>query len=396
MLDTAPDIARRSPLGKAAVTPAGETSLFSPGTAFAAVFVIWMAVSIIAGVTAFLAMGGQNFGDLSYVMQPMLRYYGVWFASSLLIYLVVLRFRGSAAKWAAGVGIHLLLLSALMLTLPFVVSPNNWPDMLYGQRAPGFHSLSVIVYSYCLIGAHVLRRYRAAERLKGQAARSELQTVALENQLNLARIDALKMQINPHFLFNAFNSVAALIEARRNDDAYEALGLLGDLLRTTMTHASDRFVSLDEELNFVRRYIAVEKLRFGDRLELVEEVADRSLLAEVEVPALLLQPIVENAVKHALSRSAETVRIEVSARSDGDRLIVSVLDNGPGFSGTNSTGIGLANVERRLGLLFDDRAELRCENAASGGAHVSIVLPLTTDAIENATAKSSAATAAPR
>ena len=70
-----------------------------------------------------------------------------------------------------------------MLALPFVVSPNNWPDMLYGQRAPGFHSLSVIVYSYCLVGAHVLRRYRAAEQLQSQAARSELQAVVLENQL---------------------------------------------------------------------------------------------------------------------------------------------------------------------------------------------------------------------
>ncbi len=394
MLDATPDIARRSPPDEAAVTPSGEASLFSPGTAFAAVFVIWMAVSLIAGVTAFLAMGGRGFGDLSYVMQPMLRYYGVWFVCSLLIYQVVLRFRGSAKKWAAGFGIHLLLLSGLTLTLPFVVSPNNWPDMLHGQRAPGFHSLSVIVYSYCLVGAFVLRRYRVAERLKGQAAYSELQAVVLENQLNLARIDALKMQINPHFLFNAFNSIAALIEARRNDDAYEALGLLGDLLRTAMTHASDRFVSLDDELTFVRRYIAVERLRFGDRLELVENVAESSLLAEV--PALLLQPIVENAIKHALARRTEAVRIEVSARSDGNRLVLSVLDNGPGFADTGSAGIGLVNVERRLRLLFQDNAELRCENDPSGGAHVSILLPLASDAAENAAPGIIPATDGPR
>jgi len=394
MLDAASDIARRPRPGETAVTPGAAASLLSPGTAFAAVFVIWMAVSLIAGITAFLAMRGQSFGDLSFVMQPMLRYYGVWFVCSLLIYQVVLRFRGSPGKRAAGFGIHLLLLSVLIVSLPFVVSPNNWPDMLHGQRAPGFHSLSVIVYSYCLVGAHVLRRYRVAEQLKSQAAHSELQAVVLENQLNLARIDALKMQINPHFLFNAFNSIAALIEARRNDDAYDALGLLGDLLRTAMTHASDRFVSLDNELTFVRRYIAVEKLRFGDRLELFENVAEGSLLAEV--PALLLQPIVENVIKHALSRRTEAVRIEVSARADGNRLVLSVVDNGPGFADTGSAGIGLANVRRRLALLFQDSAELRCENDPSGGAHVSILLPLASEALENAALGIGPATAAPR
>ena len=96
------DAARRSPPDDAAMASSAKASLFSPGTAFAAVFVLWMAISLIAGVTAFLAMGGQGLGDLSYVMQPMLRYYGVWFACSLLIYQVVLRFRGSPGNsWRA-------------------------------------------------------------------------------------------------------------------------------------------------------------------------------------------------------------------------------------------------------------------------------------------------------
>ena len=125
-------------------------------------------------------------------------------------------------------------------------------------------------------------------------------------------------------------------------------------------------------------------------------LADSGLPVEVEVPALLLQPIVENAVKHALSSRTETVRIEVSARSDGDRLVLSVLDNGPGFAETNSGGIGLANVERRLRLLFQGNAELRCENATSGGAQVSILLPLAGEALERVTSENKLSITAPR
>ncbi|MEM8817800.1 MAG: histidine kinase [Pseudomonadota bacterium] len=385
MLDTARDAPLSQPAGIAA-----RLSGLPSRSAFAGVFVLWAAVSLIAGMTAFLARGGQGFGDWTFVMQPMLRYYGVWFVCSLLIYQVARRYSGSPRKLMMGYGIHLLLLLTFTMTMPFVVSPNSWDNMLYGQRAPGFHSLSVIIYVYCLIGAYLLLRYRAAETLRSQAVAAELQAVSLENQLNLARIDALKMQINPHFLFNAFNSIAALIEARRNDDAYEALGLLGDLLRTAMTHASDRLVSVDDELAFVKRYIAVEQLRFGDRLELVVEVAPDCLVADV--PALLLQPLVENAVKHAVSSSPERVSVTVSVQRSGDTLLLSVLDNGPGFAVDEAAepGVGLANVRRRLQLLFPESAELRCENAADGGAHVTVSLPFCAAAFENATAFSSA------
>ncbi|MEO1245410.1 MAG: histidine kinase [Pseudomonadota bacterium] len=385
MLDTA----RAAPLSQPA-SLAARLSRLPLGSAFAAVFFLWAAISLIAAMTAFLARGGQGFADLSVVMQPMARYYGVWFVCSLLIYQVARRCSGSPRKLMLGYGIHLLLLLTFTVTMPFVVSPNNWSNMLYGQLAPGFHSLSVIIYVYCLIGAHLLLRYRAAETLRGQAVAAELQAVSLENQLNLARIDALKMQINPHFLFNAFNSIAALIEARRNDDAYEALGLLGDLLRTAITHASDRLVSVEDELAFVRRYIAVERLRFGERLELSEDIAPECLVAEV--PALLLQPLVENAVKHAVSRSPEPVLVEVSVQRSGDTLVLSILDNGPGFpgGGTAEPGVGLANVRRRLQLLFPESAELRCENAADGGAHVTVSLPFFAAAFENAAAFSSA------
>jgi LytS/YehU family sensor histidine kinase len=210
-----------------------------------------------------------------------------------------------------------------------------------------------------------------------EAREARLRSSLLENQLNLARMDALKMQVNPHFLFNALNSIAALIETDRNVEAYHTTELLGGLLRSALDQSSDRFLTLQQELEFVERYINVEKVRFGSRITF-RVTADEACRA-TQVPALILQPLIENSIKHAVNRSTAPVAIELYARQSGELLELRLTDNGPGLAADSTAGggYGLANIHKRLALAYHGAAQLRVENRRDGGVCATLVLPST-------------------
>ena len=215
--------------------------LMSNAKTLAALTLTWVIVAVIATTTAFIAVQGSEVSHWLRIFSSMLLYYSVWVFVSLLIYRIVDRCAGTPAKRALGVLLHLLLFTTVALSLPFLVHFNEWPLWLYGARAPGFHTLAVVVYVLNLVGALLIRFYRLSVTRGREAQEARLRSSLLENQLNLARMDALKMQINPHFLFNALNSIAALIETDRKPEAYHATELLGDLLRSALDQSSDRF-----------------------------------------------------------------------------------------------------------------------------------------------------------
>ncbi len=186
-------------------------------------------------------------------------------------------------------------------------------------------------------------------------AREQLQ---LRASLAEARMDALERQINPHFLFNALNTVRALI-ADEPAEARRAVTLLSGMLRQTLTTAHDATHALDAELALVETYLALEALRFGDRVQShVEASAEARALA---VPTLIVQTLVENAVKHGVARCREGGDVTVAATVAADRLTVTVTNPSPAASSApapDGTGTGLANARERLALLFGDRARL--------------------------------------
>jgi signal transduction histidine kinase len=203
--------------------------------------------------------------------------------------------------------------------------------------------------------------------------------LAAEGQAHRARLQALRYQLNPHFLFNTLNAVSTLIVEEENRDAERMVARLSDFLRLTLECDSDVEVPLADELDFARRYLDIEKIRFGDRLTVQEDVEPEALSARV--PPLLLQPLVENAVRHGIMPREEGGRLRIEARRVGDRLLLRVADDGPGppSDADTESGVGLSNTKARLQSLYGEEHRFTLQRADGGGCVVRVVLPFHTD-----------------
>ena len=189
-----------------------------------------------------------------------------------------------------------------------------------------------------------------------------------------ARLDALRFQLNPHFLFNTLNAISTLVLDDRRRDAAEMIARLADLLRATLEPKHGQIVSLEDELVLVRRYLDIERVRLGDRLRV--EIDAPPAVGRARVPCLLLQPIVENAVRYAVSDRADGGRILISAERQAQWLRITVDDDGVGDGAAgNGTGIGLANVRERLVQHYGARGGLATERSPIGGRRVRLDLP---------------------
>ncbi len=225
--------------------------------------------------------------------------------------------------------------------------------------------LQSVLENGIILASMVLVQYRREIKRREERER-ELRL--LNTQMELA---ALRAQINPHFLFNALNTVNALVGANP-EQARHVLEMLADLLRYTLESDKRDVVSLSEELDFVRKYLAIEQERFGKRLQTRIE-SDETLL-DAHIPPMLIQPLVENAVKHGVSPKAVggTVTVRVFKEADSTRLCVEVADDGVGMKavknihGGASTGIGLANTDARLQKLFGEESALYIESSEHG------------------------------
>ena len=204
----------------------------------------------------------------------------------------------------------------------------------------------------------------------------ELNVSRLEGELAQARLQALQAQLHPHFLFNAFNSIAALMH-RDVDAADRMLSRLGELLRHVLRRSSAQFVTLGEELEFIELYLEIERTRFRERLDVRVRVDDDARSAVV--PNLILQPLVENAIRHGIAPVAAGGVLEISALPDGDALDIEVRDSGRGLPrGWTPTkvGVGLTNVRGRLEHLYGPRHTFLIESPPAGGVRVHIRIPL--------------------
>jgi signal transduction histidine kinase len=220
-----------------------------------------------------------------------------------------------------------------------------------------------------LVGvAHALRFY---ERTQAREKRE----AELEARLAQARLEALRMQLNPHFLFNTLNSIASLVHEQ--PQAEEMIEALSDLLRLTLSAPGRQEITLFQELHFLERYLLIEQIRFGDRLR-VEKQIDVAAL-DALVPILILQPLVENAVKHGIESQIAPGLIRVTAEHAGETLRLQVEDNGRGLAPSSqdplTEGVGLSNTRSRLKELYGARASLDLKPGKAGGFSAEIHIP---------------------
>jgi two-component system, LytTR family, sensor kinase len=208
-----------------------------------------------------------------------------------------------------------------------------------------------------------------------EAREREAQQARLAAQLADAKLGALRMQLNPHFLFNSLNAIAVLVRDQNTRDASRMLELLGGVLRQVLHNEPRQHVTLDDELRFIERYLAIEQVRFSDRLR-VEWSIDAAL-RDALVPEFILQPLVENAVRHGVAKQSEAGTIHLSARADGADLVLSIQDDGPGYREDSAgSGVGLANTRARLETLFGTAGQLRIDRAERGGTIATLRFPL--------------------
>ncbi len=308
-------------------------------------------------------------------------WYG-WGLLSPLIFWLARRFPVEPRRLWRHVPIHLAAGAAVAL----VKLASDYPavEAFYCPK-PGlapfaeFYGIAVARYFhyYFLIYWAILGAYHAVNYYRQSSGRA-LSEAQLEARLAQAQLQVLKLQLDPHFLFNTLNGISTLIHADPRV-AERMMARLGDLLRLMLKNAGRQEVPLAQELEFLEAYLEIEQARFGPRMDVRLQVEPRARSARV--PFMLLQPLVENAVRHGVARRAGVGRIEVRAAVVEDSLRLQVIDNGPGLTREpperprGGHGIGLANTRDRLARLYGDEHQFAVRNGAEGGLHVQIEIP---------------------
>ena len=261
-------------------------------------------------------------------------------------------------------------LPAVYAPVHWLMFERAWPiTSAYGHMAT-HDVLTNVLMSATIVG--VVYGYLSLQR----ARRLEVAAAQLNEQLIKSQLDTLRAQINPHFLFNSLNSVAVLARRGKVVEVEHMVTRLADLLRHSLESSRTQLVTFRIELEAVRRYLDIEQIRFGDRLLITIDVADA--LLDRMVPSFLLQPLVENAVRHGPVDATSPLHIDVAAALRGGRLIITVSDDGAGL-GTETErtdGIGLANTRARLAGLYGEAASLTLSSGARGtGTLVTVEIP---------------------
>jgi sensor histidine kinase YesM len=256
--------------------------------------------------------------------------------------------------------------------VPFDVmtKPKPFSEMFW-SRLSGEFDVELIMYGMVLGIGYAFNYYHKYREREFRASQ-------LEAQLAQAQLQALKMQLHPHFLFNTLNGIAGLVRDNRNSVAVNMIVGLSELLRHTLENAGKQEVALREELEFLELYLDIQQMRFSDRLSVEMEISPEIL--DARVPNLILQPLVENAIGHGVASRASSGRIGVSARRDNGFLELKVYDDGPGLKPgwqlEKSGGIGLSNTRARLEQLYGGSYRFDVHNRNGGGVEALLMLPL--------------------
>ena len=303
----------------------------------------------------------------------------LWALVTPLVLWLARRFCIDRNRWIRKVALHLLfslVLVTVLISLHFVVymilagqASAITPLRLAGYLYPNLDRW-LLVYWLILLMSHAFNYYNSYR--KGELKASQLRTQLVQSQL-----EALKMQVQPHFLFNTLHSISALL-SKDTEGARKMITRLGDFLRLTLENSGSMEVTLRQEIEFLNGYLEIERIRFQDRL--TTDIQIDPTVLEARVPNLILQPIVENAMRHAVGNS-RSGHVEITAVPRNGALHIEVKDNGPGLPVDRTLevrrgkGLGLANTQARLVGLYGTAARFEMTNRPSGGLVVSIEIP---------------------
>ncbi len=363
--------------GSAAPRPAGGSDGPRGSTWFALGFALLFAVSIVPSWIYYHAIGEAVpwsrliSESLSWVLWALLLPAVVWAAR---------RFPIDRDTWRWALPAHVGIGALTVVANSFLTLVKNQAILatLSGSIAPGFLSrlpvllvvnfqAALVIYGSIVAAVHAFDGIRRLKEREVAASR-------LEAELSRAELTVLKMQLEPHFLFNTLNAISALVHG--NPDGAERMVVrLSELLRMSLSSADRDEVPLEEELRFLGVYLDIQKTRFGDRLRVHQEVPEAARFASV--PNMLLQPLVENAIRHGLERRAAPLTISIRAVRTNGLLRLEVEDDGPGLpeEAARRNGIGLANTRARLQRLYGPAHRLELANRSEGGTRVTMELP---------------------
>jgi two-component system LytT family sensor kinase len=333
---------------------------------------IWLAIALVNATQNVVGLRGEG------VKRPLALFFlntalgwMLWAAATPLVMRMALRFppvRGAGWRtWTAHLGMVVAIGLAVAVwgnVLLAVLQPwgpsddkRSFAAITLGRMVSQFH-LNLIVYTGIVAVVHVLESRRRA--------------AALTAQLSQAQLDGLRRQLEPHFLFNTLNAIAGLVREKRNDDAVVMIAGLSDLLRRVVAESGRQQVPLGEEMEFLERYLEIQRARFADRLRVNIDVPAE--LHAAQVPSLILQPLVENAIQHGIGRRVEGGEVRVAAARNGGALTIRIGNDGPPLAIGWQPGIGVSNSRERLANLYGDRSSLALENR-NGGVEVTLTMP---------------------
>ena len=346
----------------------------------------WLAVALTSYLTLNLWYGTGQFSDFAHTLvQSMIGFFivlplhqiytSIWYRSQFfrlvsIISMVVF----FSAIWT-------------FIRMQLFISMTNADSELWYDLG-GWYFSSFFVFLGWTILYHFVFYYDLAKKehkkniaTSAQAKAEKLKRLEAEKQASDARLQMLRYQVTPHFLFNTLNSISALITVKEADNAKLMLDQLGSFLRYSLEDNTTDSIPLSRELDGLKLYIGIEEIRFSDRLTVDINVSDNAL--DVRVPCMILQPLVENAFKYGISQKEVDAKLEINAVIVDDTLNISVIDNGPGIPNLENnlqtfrlfSGVGLRNIENRLKNIYGNEYKVNLSNVISSGLKVDISLP---------------------
>jgi LytS/YehU family sensor histidine kinase len=289
----------------------------------------------------------------------------------------------SRGDWVGGVSFHLaasfLVMAVFYIGRVFfsLLLWNEWPSGGFWTTVQAnFYGRNIIDMAYYWGVMAFGYSFEIYHKYKNE----EVKAAQLEARLMESELNALRQQLHPHFLFNTMNTVVVLVRERKNDEAVGLLTRLSALLRISLDQTRAAEVTLQQEVDFLERYLEIQRVRFSDRLSVTLDIpAD---LRHARIPNLVLQPIVENAILHGVAPKSGPGHVHVSGRRDGEALCLEVKDDGPGLMpgtrGRADEGIGLVNTRERLAKLYGAAGRLSLKSELNRGVAVQIALPFHT------------------